>query len=309
MFLAFDIFEYTEETAPMIGKKNFISLQALFILAAIDKCGGKRKVSDILGISIDTINKYISILESEVGYELLVNNGRGSQLTMRCKELVEHAHIMEDIFNNIYSNETTNKELKGDVLVSMPLSVSTNLFLENIGEFFEQYPEINIVNRTFIDNSDFAKMDSDIGLTFLPPNNNDVVVLHTKKVECGYFASPEYLARKGYPVSFEDMLENHWIITRVQLQDFLQEWKNIVKKAKHTRYITNSTYGATEMVRWGGGIAIMPIRYRKAEGFVCLDNFKCEEEPTIYLVAKKKSKDIPRVRAVIDCYKKWIDEM
>ena len=40
----------------MLGKKNFISLQALFILAAIEKYGGKRKVSEILGISIDTIN-------------------------------------------------------------------------------------------------------------------------------------------------------------------------------------------------------------------------------------------------------------
>ena len=54
----------------MIRKKNFMSLQALFILAAIDKCGGKRRVSEILGLSIDTINKYISAFESEVGYEL-----------------------------------------------------------------------------------------------------------------------------------------------------------------------------------------------------------------------------------------------
>jgi len=160
----------------MIGKKNFISLQALLILAAIDKCGCKRKVSKILGISIDTVNKYISILEDEMGYELLINNGRGSQLTLRCKELIKHAAIIEDAFNKIYDNETSQKDLRGDVLVSMPLSVSTNLLPKNINTFFENYPEINLINRTFIDNSDFSSMDSDIGLTFLPPNNNDVVI-------------------------------------------------------------------------------------------------------------------------------------
>ena len=293
----------------MLGKKNFISLQALFILAAIEKYGGKRKVSEILGISIDTINKYIAILEAEVGYELLVNNGRGSQLTLRCKELVRHAHIIEDIFSKIYDHGLEHQELKGDVLVSMPLSVSTNLFPQTIGDFFEEYPDINIVNRTFMDNSDFAKMDSDLGLTFLPPNNNDVVVLHTKKVECGYFASPQYLSRMGYPKDFDDMLQNHWIITRVQLQDFLQEWKNVIKNAQHTRYVTNSTFGATEIVRCGGGIAIMPMRFRDVEGFVCLDNFKCDTSPTVYLIGKKKSKDIPRVRAVINFYKKWMDKM
>lgn len=293
----------------MLGKKSFISMQALFILAAIDKCGGKRKVSETLGLSLDTINKYIAILEEEVGYELLVNDGRGSRLTMRCKELVKHAHVIENVFSSIYNNENTNQELKGDVLVSMPLSVSTNLFPETIGDFFEQYPDINIVNRTFIDNTDFASMDSDIGLTFLPPNNNEVVIIASKKVECGYFTSPKYLEKMGYPKDFDDMLRNHWIITRVQLQDFLQEWKNVVKDARYTRYITNSTFGATEIVRCGGGIAVMPMRFKDVEGFVWLDKFKCKTSPTVYLIAKKKSKDIPRVRAVIDFYKTWIDKM
>ena len=293
----------------MIRKKNFISIQALFILAAIDKFGGKRKVSDILGISLDTINKYISILEDEVGYDLLINSGRGAVLTSRCKELVRYASVMEDIFNKIYEIDTSPKDLKGDVLVSMPLSASTNLLPETIGDFFEQYPNINLITQTFINNSDFSTMDSDIGITFIPPNNNDIAVIFEKKVECGYFASPKYLSKYGYPKSFEDMLENHWIITRVQLQDFMHSWKNVVKNAKHTRYVTNSTYAATEVVRCGGGIAIMPLRYSRENGFVCLDNFKCDEAPTVYLVAKKKSKDIPRVRVAIDYYKNLLDNM
>lgn len=293
----------------MIRKKNFISIQALFILAAIDKYGGKRKVSEILGISIDTINKYISILEEELGYELLINSAKGSQLTMLGKDLIRHANIMEDIFNNIYDNKATDKDLKGDVLVSMPLSVFTNLLPESISDFFSEYPNINIINQTFIDNTDFNIINSDLGITFIPPNNNDIVILYEKKVECGYFASPQYLSTHGYPKDFDDMLENHWVISRVQLQNFMQNWKDVIKKAKHTRYVTNSTYAATEVVRCGGGIAIMPLRYSRQEGFVCLDNFKCEEAPTVYLVAKKKSKDIPRVRAAIGYYKRLLDNM
>lgn len=292
----------------MIRKKNFISLQALFILAAIDKLGGKRKVSEILGISIDTINKYIALFEEEVGYELVINDSKGSRLTMRCKDLVRHAHIIEDIFNKIYDEDFLNKDLKGDVVVSMPLSVSTNLLPTSIKDFYEDYPEINIISNTFIDNTDFRNMDADIGITFLPPNNNEVVILYAKKVECGYFASPEYLARHGYPKDFEDMLENHWIVTRVQLSNFMKEWKEIEKKAKHTRFVTNSTYAATEIVRCGGGIAIMPLRFNR-EGLVCLDNFKCDKAPMVYLVAKKKSKDIPRVRALINFYKSLLEQM
>ncbi len=289
-------------------KKNFISLQALLILSEIDKCGGLNKTADNLGISLDTIKKYIASLESELGYELLICNGRGTSLTIRSKNLIKHAQSIEKIFNTIYMTENLDKNLKGDVLVSMPLSVSTNLFPQNIDNFFEQYPDINLITRTYMDNSDFSTMDADIGMTFIPPANDNAVILYQKKVECGYFAAPEYLAKHGYPKDFKDMLENHWIVTRVQLQNFLSEWKNVVKTAKHIRYVTNSTFAATEIVRNGGGIAIMPLRFSK-EGLVCLDNFKCEKSPTIYLVASQKSKDIPRVRTVINFYKKLMDNM
>lgn len=289
-------------------KKNFMSLQALFILTEIDKCGSQKKAAENLGLSSDTLKKYISSLENELGYELLISNGRGSALTIRGKNLINRARVLEEMFNKIYEEDNFDKNLKGDVLISMPLSVSTNLLPESISSFFEQYPDINLITRSYIDNSDFSTMDADIGMSFIPPNNADAVIMYSKQVRCGYFASPEYLARHGYPKDFNDMLENHWLITRVQIQTFLKEWKDIIKKAKHVRYVTNSTYAATEVVRCGGGIAIMPLRFNK-EGFVCLDNFKCEKAPTVYLIASKKSKDIPRVRAVINFYKKLLENM
>ena len=292
----------------MMKKKNFISLQALFILEEINKCGGQKKAAESLGLSPDTIKKYISSLEEDVGYKLLISDGRGSHLSIRCKELIKCTQDMENVFNRIYDEKVADKNLKGDVLINMPLSVSTNLLPESVSEFFLQYPDINLITKSYMDNSDFSTMDADIGLTFLPPNNTDTVILYQRTVECGFFASPKYLAKYGYPKDFDDMLQNHWLISRTQLPDFIKGWKNVLAKARHIRYTTNSTYAANEVVRHGGGIAIMPKRYNK-EGLVCLDNFKCDENPIIYMVASKKSKDIPRVRAVINFYKKLLDNM
>lgn len=289
-------------------KKNFITLQALLILAEIDKCGGQNKAADNLGISLDTLKKYIEALENELGYELLISNGRGTSLTIRCKNLIKHVQTIENIFNEIFTLDPSDKNLKGDVLISMPVSISTNLFPENIDKFFEQYPDINLITRSYIDNSDLNITDADIAMTFTLPNNGNAVVLYQKEVEYGYFASPEYLTQHGYPKDFNDMLENHWLISRVQLHKFLDEWKEVIKTAKHIRYVTNSTFAAMEIVRNSGGIAILPLRFNK-EGLVCLDNFKCENSPTVYLVASKKTKDIPRVRAVIDFYKGLLENM
>ena len=247
-------------------------------------------------------------MEEEFAHKLLVSNGRSLSLTMYGKTLVQQAREIENVFKQIYNEQAPKENLKGDVLVNMPLSVSTNLLPKNIDDLFTAYPDINLITRTYIDNTDFSSMDADIGLTFLTPTNSEAVILYQREIPCGYFASPEYLAKHGYPKDFDDLLNNHWLITRVQLQNFLQEWRAVIKKAKHVRYVTNSTYAATEIVRYGGGVAIMPMRFAK-EGFVCLDNLKCKKFPTIYLVANQKSKDVSRVRAVIDFYKKLIDEM
>ena len=292
----------------MMKKKNLMSLQALFILSEINKLGCQKKAAENLGISTDTIKKYITALENEIGCQLLVSNGRGLHLSARGKNLLACTEKMEAIFNQIYAENTIDNNLEGDIFVSMPLSISTNMMPESVMTFFEKYPDINLVTNSYMDNSDFSSLDADIGFTFIYPNNSEAVILYERVVECGYFASPKYLSQYGYPKDFDDMLENHWLISRVQLPNFMREWKTVLSKAKHVRYITNSTYAANEIVRHGGGIAIMPKRYNK-EGFVCLDNFVCTENPTIYMVSNKKSKDIPRVRAVINFYKKLLDNM
>lgn len=292
----------------MIRKKHFMSLQALIILAAIHEYGGKRKVTENLGTSVDTINKYLSILEDEVGYSLLVSDGRGTTLTSRAKKLIEHVHEIEDVFSKIYDGETNNSDLKGDVRVSMPLSVFIALPHDNISNFFDKYPNINIVSLSSLELPNFNSLDVDIGLTYVPPEGSDVVIISDKKIECGFFASSKYLSEHGYPADFDDMLENHWIVSKGSVQTYMKSWKEVIKRAKHIRYDSNSASAAIDMVRNGAGIAVMPMRF-KDEGLVCLDNFKSDNEITVYLVAKKKSKDNPRVRAVIDYYKQSLSRM
>ncbi|MGN0913566.1 MAG: LysR substrate-binding domain-containing protein [Alphaproteobacteria bacterium] len=261
----------------MIRKKHFMSLQALIILAAIHEYGGKRKVTENLGTSVDTINKYLSILEDEVRYNLLVSDGRGTTL-------------------------------KGDVRVSMPLSVFIALSHDNIGNFFDKYSNINIVSLSSLELPNFNSLDVDLGLTYVPPEGSDVVIISDKKIECGFFASSKYLSEHGYPADFDDMLENHWIVSKGSVQTYMKSWKEVIKRAKHIRYDSNSASAAIDMVRNGAGIAVMPMRF-KDEGLVCLDNFKYDNEITVYLVAKKKSKDNPKVRAVIDYYKQSLSRM
>lgn len=292
----------------MIRKKHFMSLQALIILAAINDYGSKKKVTENLGLSVDTINKYLSILEDEIGYGLLVSDGRGTSLTSRSKKLVEHVRMIEDVFGKIYDEDAGHSNVKGDVRVSMPLSVFVALPHDNIDNFYTEYPNINIVSLSNLQQPNVNTIDVDIGLTYIFPDSSDVVIISEKNVKYGYFTSSKYLARHGYPADFEDMAENHWFVNNGNAQVYMKNIKDILKQTKHIRYCSESASAVIDMVRNGAGIAVMPMRL-KEEGMVCLDYIPCEIEATVYLVAKKKTKHIPRVRAVIDYYKNSLSRM
>ena len=54
----------------------------------------------------------------------------------------------------------------------------------------------------------------------------------------------------------------------------------------------------------------MPMTFAKDNlGLVCLDNIKTDVKMTLYLLAHRAVKDIPRVRVVIDYYKSLIDRL
>lgn len=292
----------------MIRKKHFMGLQALILLAAIQEYGGKKKVTENLGTSVDTINKYLTILEDEVGYNLLVSDTRGTRLTARAQLLIEHVAFIEDIFTRIYNANEKNAELKGEVRISMPLSVFIALPHDNIDNLFAKHPYINMDSISDLELPNLNAMDIDIGLTYVPPEGSDVVVISEKSVKYGYFTSSKYISRHGYPKDFDDLMENHWLVNNETIQIYLKNWKNIVKQAQCIRYSSKSASAVIDIVRNGGGITLMLLRL-KEEGLIFLDNIPYDEEATVYLVAKKKTKDIPRVRAVIDYYKNSLSRM
>lgn len=293
-----------------MNRKDLDLIEAVCSLKTIDKCQGKRQAAMEFGISVDTLNKYIDYLENEVGYKVLASNGRGSYLTSRGAELVEKAIALEAILDNIKSGIADRKDISGEVRVGMSLMISSNLMPRDINDFYLKYPNISIISSVVLDSeiSDSQISNVDVALTFEAPSSPDLVVIHSKKIELGYFASPQYLSRYGYPVDLEDMQNNHRIIHKLESDKFIKGWADFLKKAKHKCYSTNSSFSMYEVLHHGIGIGIMPLRY-KDEGMVCLDNVKCESNIVFYLVTHSNSKNIPKVRAVLNYYKDLLDNM
>lgn len=294
----------------MATKKDIMNIESMFMLAEVARSSGKRQASKEYNVSVDTLNKYIENLSIYMGFKMLNSNGRGSILTSRASEIVDKANHIKQIMNEIEAMRQTCKDISGEVVAGMPMMVSSNFTLVDLPAFLDQYPEIQIKSLSLLDNevTEACISNYDIAIITELPTNSDLVVMASRKVEGGFFASPEYLSRYGYPVDVEDMIVNHRLVHKIGFEKIIPVWNEILKDAKHICYSSNSAYAVTEVIRNSGGIGVMPLRY-KDEGLVCLDNIKCDTNITFYLVAHKDSKDIPKIRAVLNYYKDLLQVM
>ena len=69
-------------------------------------------------------------------------------------------------------------------------------------------------------------------------------------------------------------------------------------------FSSNSNFSVIKILRTGGGIGVLPLQYANDGNLRLLTEIKETPEVTFYLVAHRLTKDIPKIRVVIDCYRK-----
>ena len=97
----------------MLTKKDMNKLSGLLYLLSISQNSSKRKASDSLNTSMDTVNKYIGELEDELGFKLLASNGRGSQITPQAQEILPFAGTLKSILREMEFVAASNSHVTG----------------------------------------------------------------------------------------------------------------------------------------------------------------------------------------------------
>lgn len=296
----------------MITKRDINTIESLLLFMAVTQHSNKRKASEALNTSVDTINKYIDNLEQDLSLKLLYSDSRGTNLTENGRKILASAEQITDIIHSMYSATIENtdalSDCSGKVRVAMSLGINANLRPGYVRDFFDRYPDISVISTVTPEAPKLDDMTYDIALTNRKPTSPNVVVIREIKVEYGFFASPEYLDAHGYPIDFDEMIAAHRILTTADSADYISGWKDTLKKARFVNFNTTSHNSLVALVHACLGIAALPLFYKR-EGLVCLDNLFCESSLKFYLCAHKNVKDIPRVRAVINFYTAMLDKI
>lgn len=307
------IYTLEPRSALCFQRKKILNLSGLLALTTIHKHQSKRKAALEMGISVDTLNRHIDYLEDFFKTKLVKNTTKGCALTPKGVSIANTVQDAQNILDTIYQEEeedhTPTDKYKGEVKIILPLAVSTNLLPFDALDFCDTYPDIRLCSFGVEDSFATENEDADLCIYTKRPENLDrYTLLYEKEISLGLFASPHYINRFGYPKDIDDLCENHRLVHKIGSERIINGWKEIFDRSKQIYYKTNSTYSMMQVVRYGVGLGIMPMRF-KDEGFIWVDNIISDAKVTFYLVANKKSITLPRVKAVAEYYTTLMSRM
>lgn len=288
----------------MITKQDIAKLEGLLMLVALSENSSKKKVAESLSLSVDTLNKYLADLEKELGTKLVTSNGRGSILTYEAQRIVKMGFDVKKVIRGVDVVASHKNTMTGVVRVGLPLAVSSVLRADGIDEFWDTYPNIRIESVSHYQAPNLNVLDVDLGFMLEPPSGSDLVIVESKVIHCSFVASPAYLAKYGEPKDLEDLIQNHRICGKLINYRYLKEWKEIMSRGAHICFSSNSNHSIANIVRGGGGIGIMVHNEKRDADLVRLKNIDMKPQMTFYLVAHRLTKDIPKIRAVLEFYRK-----
>ena len=285
----------------MLNKKDLKILESLMMLYAVKRCHGKKSAAKDLNTSIDTLNKYLENLEEELGVKLLIVHKHQCELTNHGKKAVEVAEKIRSCLAEVYRRAGAEDDTRGEIKIAY----ERNAYLPEFRNIYKIYPQISFCFDIFETISNVKSYSYDIFLCNSLPKEEDFVVVYAKEIPCRFFASKNYLAQHGFPKDCEDLIAHHKLILK---EDFLEQL--CIKSKKAFFLVSNNSFLLKEAVVHDAGIGVLPFgEIEDNKNLVCLKDIPCRVKCFLYLISDKRLKDKPRVRNVLNYYKKSLQEM
>jgi DNA-binding transcriptional LysR family regulator len=228
-------------------------------------CRGLTAASRDLNVPKSTVSHRLQQLEASLGVRLINRTSRSLSVTDAGEHFYRHAAIM---LEHAHLAESTVRgrlaEPSGSIRFTSAVATSLFALRPILPDFIRSYPKINVIQHTSDDQVDIVGGGYDIALrAHSGPLSDSMLVQRTLAPVPWYlFASPEYIARRGVPLTPED-LAGHDTLTMLR-PGHPQSWK-----LKHPtlgevvvpiapRFTGNDLMMLTQAARDGLGIVALP---------------------------------------------------
>jgi len=222
----------------------------------VSRTGSIRSAALKLDVNHSTVSRRISQLEKKMGVRLFDKLPSGYIITPAGEEIIEFATRIEEqthaMERKIYGRDTV---LSGNLRVTVTAALSSNLLMNDLQKFSQQYPGINIELVISDEEFSLSKREADVAIRVTngkPPEHLIGRQLLTF-AKCTY-ASKEYLAQHDI---INEPSSANWIGWDDDTP-FPQWIKNSEFPKTPIRHQVNNIMSQLAAVKAGFGISILP---------------------------------------------------
>ncbi|WP_340616048.1 LysR family transcriptional regulator [Xenorhabdus entomophaga] len=235
------------------------SLTAISVFVQVAELKSFVGAGRVLGLTASAVGKRISRFEKELGVQLFNRTTRSISLTHEGNILlVKSRRILDEIDELQY--ELSNAVQKPQGRLKISLAPITDIFLDHLSKFNEQYPDIELELDYSARNVDLTQeaFDAAIRVGYIPDNN--LRSHHLGNFRRLIVASPIYLAKNGEPLTSSDLMNHRLLHYRSPNTGIIEQWP--IDSTRETNLprsiVCNNLNARIDFALKGIGIAYLP---------------------------------------------------
>ncbi|WP_394127293.1 LysR family transcriptional regulator [Vibrio hepatarius] len=194
------------------------------LFASIVQNQGLAAAGRELGLSPATVTARLQALEERYGVKLLNRSTRHISLTdsgamyhQACLEIIDTVKQTENLL------QTGSKQVRGTLKISAPRDIGKQYISPIVSAFCEQYPDVTPYLYLNDNLTNLAESGLDVVIRYGELADSNLIsrkLASSRRVLC---ASPQYLAKKGTPLTPQDLAE-HDCLAMVRSNEELKTW-------------------------------------------------------------------------------------
>jgi len=278
--------------------------------------GSFRAASESLGISLNALRRRFDEFEQNCGVVVATRDTFGIHLTAEGEMIFAAAEKMETAyFDVVRARDQTSGGVEGRVRLAVTEGLGTFWIAPRLIEFQQAFPKLMIDMHCSMSPPDILRLEADVGVQIVPPDDKDLKVVRIGRVHAMPFASASYVKTYGRPVTVADFAQ-HRIVMQVSphipSEVVFQQLFPGAPIESLIVFQSNVSSAHYWSIAKGAGIGILPTYANAMAAPVLPIDIRKDGDPTqilrwhsdIWLTYHPDGNRIPRVRRLIE----WLRE-
>ena len=221
------------------------------------------RVAEHFETTSSTVCRRLKGIEEALGVRLIDRTTRSQNVTTAGEQFYQHCQLLLNEFEIFSDRLRGQRDLpEGHISVYAPSELFSFLINEVTAKFMERYPKLRI---EFISGAVKPKLlddNIDVMIHIDDPDDSSFIARKISTAATSFFASPDYLERRGRPLFPSDM-ENHDCIAEINHERKARPWHvhegdTTITLSIRYLYSSDSITLCQTLAEQGCGITMLP---------------------------------------------------